>query len=294
MEPSHDELITFLDSAERHLTYMRSLLEGSGVWIRSSDNRDIVAGAHLSRVVQTCESVFLLCRLGRAHDAAALCRVILEHSVSMMFLFSGEDPAKACNDFALDSLTHIGNSHTKAAKHHPEHVTYDPEKAQHAISMGEAANYQNKFSKQLGFLLDTFGEEYLEWYSDLVYSELSVRTHPHASGLEDFAPTSNLFKFRQPLSIEQCGSAAVLAWAFTLSSFGWISFVWGLTWTKELYASGDALVLAHPNVGPAFYVGGILPDLPTIPRKREANSKAKRPSKRGLGAPPDHPGVPKR
>ena len=42
------ELLLFLTAAQSHLDSMRTLLEGSNVFIRSSDHRDMIIGAHLS------------------------------------------------------------------------------------------------------------------------------------------------------------------------------------------------------------------------------------------------------
>jgi hypothetical protein len=43
-----DDLSVFITAAEAHLDHMRDLIEGSDVFIRTSDHRDVIFGAHLS------------------------------------------------------------------------------------------------------------------------------------------------------------------------------------------------------------------------------------------------------
>jgi hypothetical protein len=86
--PSLEEVSHFFDDAEEELRFMVSRVEESKVLIRSSDHRDVVLGAHLSRIATSCACVFLPCRLGFGHDASVLCRVLMEHDISMMFFFA--------------------------------------------------------------------------------------------------------------------------------------------------------------------------------------------------------------
>ena len=193
-----EDLALFITAAEAHLDYMRDLIEMSGVFIRSSDHRDIIFGAHLSRMTLTCRSVFHLCRIGNAHDATALCRVLLEHNISLIYLVTHENAVKATRDFVLDSLTHVGNSHLNAAKHYPDTFQFDPDKAKQAIEIGENARYQNGFIAQLEYLRKGFPQSYFDWYKELIYGDLSICTHPHASGMDPFAPI-----IRRAISVEK-------------------------------------------------------------------------------------------
>ena len=279
--PSLEEVRHFLDDAEKYLQFMVLRVEESKVWVRSSDHRDVVLGAHLSRIAETCASVFLLCRLGRGHDASVLCRVLMEHDISMMFLFAQKDSVRSTHDFVFDSLTHIGMSHLMAAKHYPNLVTLDESKANEAIKAGEAVDYKNKFSAQLEFLRSSFETDYLEWYNDLVYRHLSIHTHPQANGMDAFAPDLRRpYSLVKPITPELCGTAAVLAFAFSLSAFGWTTQIWALPWQSEVYDGASKLIQAHPNIGPQLPVGTVLPEFPkTIPKphKKKAAHKKKVP-----------------
>jgi hypothetical protein len=260
----NDDLALFITAAEAHLDDMRDLIETSRVIIRSSDHRDIIFGAHLSRMTLTCQSVFRLCRMGSAHDATVLCRVLLEHNISLIYLVTQKDAVKATRDFVMDSLTHVGNSHLNAAKHYPESFQFDPDKARQAIEIGENARYQNGVMAQLEYLRSNFPQTYFDWYKDLIYGDLSICTHPHASGMDPFAPAfAEAFQLRRPSLPEQNTSAAALSWAFTQSAYAWTAFAWGLTWGKDLVDSGVALLIQHPNVRSAVGVGMYLPDLPS-------------------------------
>ena len=270
-----DDLALFITAAESHLDYMRDLIETSGVIIRSSDHRDIIFGAHLSRMTLTCRSVFQLCRMGSAHDATALCRVLLEHNISLIYLVSHKDTVKATSDFVLDSLTHVGNSHLNAAKHYPESFRFYPDKARQAIEIGENARYQNGFMAQLEYLRNNFPQTYFDWYKELIYGDLSICTHPHASGMDPFAPAfAEPFQLRRPSLPEQNTSAAALSWVFTQSAYAWTAFAWGLTWGKDLVDSGVALLVEHPNVRSAVGVGIYLPDLPSAAPKPPGKKKS--------------------
>lgn len=269
-----DDLAVFITAAEVHLDYMRDLIETSGVFIRSSDHRDIVFGAHLSRMTLTCQSVFRLCRIGNAHDATALCRVLLEHHISLIYLVTHKDPVKATHDFVLDSLTHIGNSHLSAAKYYPDAFQFDPDKAKQAIEIGENARHQNRFMAQLEFLRNDFPQRYLDWYKELLYGDLSICAHPHASGMDPFAPAfAEPFQLRKPSLPEMNTSAAALSWAFTQSAYAWTAFAWGLTWGKDVIDSGVALLIEHPNVRSAVGVGMYLPDLPYAASRPQGKKK---------------------
>jgi hypothetical protein len=276
--PSLEEVSRFLDDAEEQLRLMVSRVEESKVWVRSSDHRDVVLGAHLSRIAASCASVFLLCRLGCGHDASVLCRVLMEHDISMMFLFAQEDPVRSTHDFVFDSLTHMGITHLMAAKHYPHLVTLDESKAQEAIKTGEAVDYRSKFSSQLLFLRRNFDADYLEWYTDLVYGHLSIHTHPQANGMDAFAPDlSQPYKVITPTTPELCATAAVLAFAFSLSAFGWTAQIWGLPWRSTIYNEASRLIEAHPNIGPQLPVGTVLPDFPKqVPRPQKQRTSSKK------------------
>lgn len=223
----------------------------------------------------TCRSVFHLCRIGNSHDAMALCRVLLEHNISLIYLVTHKDTVKASCDFVLDSLTHVGNSHLHAAKHYPDAFRFDPEKARQAIKIGENARYQNSFFAQVETLIENFPQSYFDWYKELIYGSLSICTHPHASGMDPFAPAfAERFRLRRPSLPEQNVSTAALSWAFTQSAYAWTAFAWGLPWSKDFEESGVALLTNYPNVRSAVGVGMYLPDLPS-PMPELSDKKAK-------------------
>ena len=165
----------------------------------------------------------------------ALCRVLLEHNINIIYLISQKDAVKATHDFVFDSLTHVGNSHLKAAKHYPDAFPFHPEQAGQAIKMGEAAEYQNRSNAQLEHLILLFPNSYFDWYKELIYGDLSICTHPHASGMDAFAPgTGERFRLRRPSLPEQDVSTAALSWAFTQSAYAWAAHAWGLPWNTDL------------------------------------------------------------
>ena len=271
------ELDSFLDDAESHLKEMEQKLDASGVWIRTCDHRDIVAGAHISRMAQTCQSLITLCRLRRAHDASVLARVLLEHSVSLTFLFSQSDTVQACHAFKLDSLTHVGLAHQQAAKHYPEQVVLDSARSQRAIRLGEDVSYQGKFKHQLADIRSRYPSGHFDWYDDLVYGNLSICAHPHAAGMDIFAPDfGGIFSIQRPSLIEETASAAVLGWAFALSSFAWISFIWGLPLVELFYSTGRNLIEAHPKIAPGILGPSALPDLPDFLPRPQPNNKSRK------------------
>lgn len=276
MSLSEAELDLFVDDARSHLEQMRLMLDGSGVWIRICDHRDIVAAAHISRMAQTCDSLLTLCELRRAHDASALSRVLLEHSISLTFLFSQADPVKACNAFVFDSLTHVGQAHQQAAKHYPEQVTLDAVRSQQAIWLGEQADYKGKFKTQLTEIRRSYPDAHFDWYDDLVYGQLSIHTHPHAVGMDAFAPTlGSTFTVQRPALLHETASAAVLGWAFTLSSYAWVSFIWGLPLVESIYSTGRLLIEAHPNLTPGIFAQSILPEMPNVSPERKRKIRKK-------------------
>lgn len=281
MSLSEAELDSFVNDARSHLERMGLMLENSGVWVRTCDHRDIVAAAHISRMAQTCESLLALCGLRRAHDASALSRVLLEHAISLTFLFSQPDPVEACHAFVFDSLTHIGQAHQQAAKHYPEQVSLDAARSQQAIRLGEDADYQGKFKRQLTDLRKRYPDTHFDWYDDLVYGDLSIRTHPHAAGMDAFAPIlGSIFTMQRPALLEETASAAVLGWVLTLSSFARMSFIWGLPLVEPIYSTGRLIIEAHPNITPGILAQSVLPELPDfLPKpkhKRQDHKGAKK------------------
>lgn len=212
-------------------------------------------------------------------------RVLLEHSISLTSLFSKADTVKSCHAFVFDSLTHVGLAHQQAAKHYPEQVVLDPARSQRAISMGEEANYQGKFKSQLAELRSVYPNAHFDWFDDLVYGDLSIRTHPHAAGMDIFAPDfGGIFSIRNPMLLEETASAAVLGWAFLLSSFAWVSFVWGLPLVECFYSTGRNLIEAHPKITPGILGPNVLPDLPDLLPRRQSN-KGQRRTKKDKGRP---------
>lgn len=259
------QLESFLTQGEALLDHAQSVFERAEVRIRSTIRIDMVLGSHLTRCILSTRNVFGLARNGDYFDASTVCRSVVEHATSVIYLSQQEDLLRVCDNFAMDGLSHTMGLYSALRKHYSELSvsSEDEERAKAIKELLSAIQYETRFMSQVADIQAKHPASAFSYLADVIYPDLSVFVHPRAHGLDELAPEPrSCYRVIRPKAHTHNGISAFIALALTIGVAGIVSDCWGLPFAKDLHERLGEVCGRHPDMGSGLSLNDFaLPEL---------------------------------